>query len=247
MQNLPDDMVTYIMAALPYNSCQNMNDALSIQLSSKEIFKMFVSENKGFTTVLRNLGVNIDEFYEKMTYSTFDAHTICDLIFYIGNNKIDNENKYTFDFKYSIQTSNELIMNSIFCTKVLLNMIHKYITGAFIINNPYYYLHTSISNVLFNYLIYSLQIMKNISNLSNDVVKFRIMVLHSEWYMSTINMYHMLMAYLIRREIINCVEDCITDEQIFESIIGKGYAMDAVTCKCFLEFNELLQLKIFPL
>lgn len=246
MRNLLNDIVAYIMAMLPYNSCKNMNEALSVQLSNREIFTNFVSENKTFIAVLRNLGVNIDEFYEKMTCSTFDTDTICDLIFYIGNNQIDNINKYTFNFKYSIQISDELIMNSIFCTKVLLNMNHMHISGAFIINNPYYYLHTSVSNVLFDYLIYSIQIMKNISNLSNDVVKFRIIVLSSEWYMSSINMYNMLMAYLVRREIIKCVEDCITDEQIFESVIEKGHVMDAVTLECFTEFNKLLQLKISP-
>lgn len=247
MLSLPDDMIAYIMAVLPYNSCKNVNHALDIKLSRKETFKRFVSENKAFTDALCNLSSSVDEFYQKMKYSTFDTDTMCDLIFYIGNDTIDNENKYTFDFKYSIKTSDVLIMNSMFCTKVLLNMIHKHTTGDFVINNPYYYLHTAVSNVLFNYLIYSLQIMKNISNLSNDVVKFRIMMLHSEWYRGSINIYNMLLVYLIRREILNCMEDCVTEEQMFESIIGNGYAMDAVTCKCFQEFNELLQLKIFLL
>lgn len=202
LKDLPTDVMLLLMEKIPLHTCNVLNKILKINIDDMTIYENFVSNNKMFQDSIKLHFLTATEFYKITKNSGFNIKTIMYVIHMIGNDLINNTNKYNLNLNYSIKYDNDIIDNSLLCIKVLLTMIHGYVIGEFKINNPYYYLHTTISNMIFNYTTYIIQNKFGIHSIAHNITSFKLMMLQSKWYLTNKNLYNILILYLIRTKII---------------------------------------------
>lgn len=205
--DLNKDVFSLIMKQhLSFEECELINDLFGLKLTNLDIFTN-ITDNIMCQNALAIHKINNKEFFDIIIYSAFEYKNIIKLIHHISNNMINNNNKYGFNIYFLLQFDDKTRYSSIMCVKIILTMINVYITGDFQINNPYNYLHTSISNILMNYLVNNIQTLYHIDNFAYNSLKFRVMVLENNWYKTTLNIYELFIIYLKYYNILQDIYD----------------------------------------
>lgn len=194
--DLHHDIMSLIMKnKMNYEECVMVNKVLGMNLSRFDMFIMIV-DNKLCSDTICFHKMSFNDFYDIIEYSAFEFNNIIKVIYDIAYNKINNINKYDINLQYILQFDKSTRDSSIMCMKILLTMIDFYVTGEFMINNPYYYLQTYISNILMNYIVDDVQQSYYISKNENIISKFRLILFQSKWYKTNIDIYQLFKTYI---------------------------------------------------
>jgi len=217
-------------------------------MSKYDIFSNIIN-NELCYRALRYHDINILNFYEIIQQSAFNIDDVSRLISNIGNNTITQQNKYEFSLNYLMNFDEKSRECSMKCIKIILTMTDVYIRGTYRSDNPYYYLHMLISNIMMSYLIHDIQSTYNIDNFVNISLKFRLIILQNRWYRTSLNIYELLKIYLQHLNILqlenNVYEIDINNQSEVDNFMKSIVDYDRIneeTIVCLTEFNLLLQL-----
>lgn len=245
--NLNNDILLLMMKKqMNFKECEMVNEVFKLNMSKYDIFTTVI-DNKKCRDAIELHKITCQNFYDTIVHSAFEFNTIVKLIYNVSNNTINNNNKYDFNVRFLPHFDEKTRESSIMCVKVILSIIDTYVTGEFQINNPYYYLHTSISNIIMNYLICDIQNLYQLDNFTKVTFKFRLMVFQSKWYKTSINIYKLFKMYIKQLSILQIEnnfekpeidnEDNIDD---FLNTIVDFNNLNQETIECLREFNMLL-------
>lgn len=195
--NLHNDILSLIMKdKMNFEDCEMINEVFALNMSKFDLF-IIVVDNKLCNMVIDLHKINYRNFYDIIEHSAFEFNDVVKLVYNIANNTINNTNKYEINLRYHLQFDERTRDASIMCMKIMLTMIDFYVSGEFQINNPYYYLNTYISNILTNYIIScDVRTFYKIDDFhKKGILKFRLMLIQSKWYKTSIDIYKLFKAY----------------------------------------------------
>lgn len=197
MNIIPEDLFINITKYISYNKGKYLHKILRLQCTNREIFKSSISNFMMTKYILNNMCINTDELYDIIDKSSFEINDMYHIINKIEHNLITNRNKYEINFTYKYKNNVNVfeIKNTIKCIKIILNMISIYTSRDFMINNPYIYLHTSMCNMMTDYMVTHVRkIHANIDN--SKLMKYKMMIFDTSWFYTDIDIYDALILYL---------------------------------------------------
>jgi len=163
IDELPGDLIIKIGSNLSYQTFTSLNTIVCHDISDKRIFTrcalfMCVTQHTKHThqnyinDVLKEYGVDVEEFYEILNTSSFDKYAISELLYAINSNIIDDITKDSYDIYFDDKkTSSINIQNTIAVSKIIMMLIEKRIIEEYKMNNPYCFVNRTVINTLMNY------------------------------------------------------------------------------------------------
>lgn len=249
---IPFEICLKIGNFLSYNEFENINTAIHLNLSNKEMFtesQLFHTPNGKLHQTLNQIGMTKLEFFNTLQSSAWNNDNIYDLLLAIDTNIIDSQTKYDYALIFDITDINILtIKSTIMISQILLLNIEPEVNKEFIINNPYHYLCLQITNTLIFYFqnIVTKTFVIN-KNVEKNSIKFVLMMLEHEWYRSNINIYKLYVLYLSNIDVISFDNteivifdtnyQLVNDGKIFETRDINSFKNDVYKSKIYTMFQ----------
>ena len=218
MESLNNDLIiTLMIKYLSYKECILLKIALKrLDLDNKEILKylLLFNQSKKKECFVFNK-VDEDSIYDIICQSALEHDVIINFLFHIFNNTLNGFNKYEIYLNYSLIYTTECREATILLVRILL-----YLHNVNIIDNSkitYPYIHSFVANMLVSYLLHNIAKEYNIDSYGNRVLQFRIYTIHTNWFKTNIDIYHLLLLHLQKQDIIRTVYD---EDELSQRIVN---------------------------